>query len=274
MNLLSPGEIMTLYTDIGARKAAMQAWRLLALGVVAGFVIGMGAAVTQTATHAIANPSLARVVSGLLFPFGLGIVMLLGAELFTGNCMMLASVMAGKATVGGILRNWALVYIGNFIGGTLLAAACVYGGMPDHGAGGLAVQMIRTAAFKCELSYWPAVVLGVLCNILVCMGLLCSLSAKDTAGRIMGAYLPVAFFVICGFEHSVANMYFIPAGLLARLVPRYEELALQAGVSLESLTWSRFLLSNLVPVTLGNILGGAGLAALLWKSHVANKQTV
>lgn len=268
MNLLSPGEIMTLYTDIGARKAKLSVWRLLTLGILAGFIIGMGAVVTQTATHAIENPSLARVTAGLLFPFGLGIVMLLGAELFTGNCMMLSSVLAGKTSLGAMLRNWALVYIGNFAGGLLLAVACVYSGMADHGSGGLAVQMIRTAAFKCALPYWPAVVLGILCNILVCMGLLCSLSAKDTAGRIMGAFLPVAFFVICGFEHSVANMYFIPAGLLARLVPRYETLALDAGIAMESLTWGRFLLGNLIPVTLGNIIGGAGLSVLLWRSHV------
>jgi formate/nitrite transporter FocA (FNT family) len=109
--------------------------------------------------------------------------------------------------------------------------------------------------------------LGVLCNVLVCLGVLCSLSAKDTTGRILGAYLPVAFFVICGFEHSIANMYYIPAGLFATNVPAYAAKAMEAGVDVTALTWGNFFLSNLLPVTVGNILGGAGLGVLFWKCY-------
>jgi formate/nitrite transporter len=227
----------------------------------------MGAAVTNTAAHSIVNVSVARVISGLLFPFGLAIIMLMGTELFTGNCMIPISLLAGKATVKGMLRNWAVVYVSNFVGAILLAASCAYSGQMNYTDGGLAVYTIRVAAAKCAVGFAPAVLLGVLCNVLVCLGVLCSLSAKDTTGRILGAYLPVAFFVICGFEHSVANMYYIPAGLFAMNVPAYAAKAMEAGVNATTLTWGNFFLSNLLPVTVGNILGGAGLGVLLWKCY-------
>jgi formate/nitrite transporter FocA (FNT family) len=118
------------------------------------------------------------------------------------------------------------------------------------------------------MQFQNALVAGVFCNILVCAGVLCSLSAKDTMGRIAGAYIPVAFFVICGFEHSVANMYYIPAGIFAMQVPKYAALAASAGISAESLGWGSFIFRNLVPVTLGNILGGAGIGAAMWASHL------
>ncbi len=110
-------------------------------------------------------------------------------------------------------------------------------------------------------------VLGVLCNILVCAGVMCSLCAKDVSGRAVGAFVPVCVFVLCGFEHCVANMYYVPAGIFAISVPRYARLTLEAGVDVSALTWGSFLLHNLLPVTLGNILGGAGLGALLWACH-------
>ncbi|MDR1048608.1 MAG: formate/nitrite transporter family protein [Synergistaceae bacterium] len=267
VRVFAPAEIVSNYADIGAKKAAAPAWKLFSLGILAGFLIGMGAAVTNTAVHSIENVSVARVVSGLLFPLGLGVVMLMGAELFTGNCMIPVSVLERRAGLGGMLKNWLIVYLGNLAGGLLLALACVYSGQLNYSAGGLALYSVRVAAGKCSLAFGPAVVLGTLCNILVCLGVLCSLSAQDTAGRILGAYIPVTFFVICGFEHSVANMYYIPAGRFAAARPAYAAQIAEAGIDTAALTWRNFFVGNLLPVTLGNILGGAGIGILLWKCH-------
>lgn len=163
-----------------------------------------------------------------------------------------------------MLRNWLLVYIGNFIGSALIAALCNAGGQLGRSNGLLAAYTIKVAAAKCSLTFPSAVMLGILCNILVCLGVLCSLSAKDTPGRIMGAYLPVAFFAVGGFEHCVANMYYIPAGLFALRNPAYAQNALEAGVDVSRLTWSNFFAANLLPVTLGNIIGGMTVALVMW----------
>ena len=125
---------------------------------------------------------------------------------------------------------------------------------------------------KCGISFGKAVVFGILCNLLVSLGVLLAMSSKDTAGRLMGAFIPVSFFVICGFEHCVANMYYIPAGMMAAANPAYAALAVEAGLDLSVLTLSNFAITNLVPVTIGNIIGGGGLGALMWFSHVRGKQ--
>ena len=125
---------------------------------------------------------------------------------------------------------------------------------------------MRLAALKNQLPFWNGFFSGIACNVLVCLGVFCSMTAKDTAGKILGAFLPVALFVLCGFEHCVANMYYIPAGLFAKTVPEYASLAAAAGINLQNLSWMNFL-KSLVPVTLGNIAGGVGIGALLWYAH-------
>jgi formate/nitrite transporter len=268
MGLLNPTEIAASYAEAGKKKAERPVGQTLPLAILAGLLIAFGGAVTNTAAHSVANVSAARIVCGLLFPFGLGIVMLLGAELFTGNCMLQISVLERKATAGKMLRNWFVAYFGNFAGALLLAAGCAYSGQMDYSAGGLAVYTIRLAAAKCSIPFPSGVALGFFCNVLVCAGVLCSLSAKDTGGRILGAYIPVAFFVICGFEHSVANMYYIPAGLFAVGVPKYAQLAAEAGIDATMLTWGNFIARNLLPVTLGNMLGGAAIGLAMWGAYL------
>ena len=195
------------------------------LAVLAGFFIAMGGAVTNTASHSIANVGAARVVCGLLFPFGLAMVILTGAELFTGNTLLVISVLERRTTTRAVLRSWVIVYLGNAAGAVLTAAGCAFGGQLQYSGGQLAVFTMRLAAGKCSLGTGSAVILGVLCNVLVTTGVLLALSAKDLPGRVMGAYLPVAFFVICGFEHCIANLFYIPAGLFAQAVPAYAALA-------------------------------------------------
>ena len=265
--MLSPAEFVDSYAGIGAGKAKASAMKLFLLAILAGFYIAMGGAVTNVASHAVANVSAAKIINGLLFPFGLIMVILTGAELFTGNCLIAISVLEKKATLAGMARNLVIVYLGNFVGGLLVSAGMVYCGQLNLSGGYLAAVTIRTAAAKCGLSFGPAFAMGIFCNVLVCAGVVCSLCGKDIIGRAVGAYVPVAFFVIGGFEHCVANMYYIPAGILANSAPKYAELAAAAGIDTSALTWGNFLVNNLVPVTLGNIVGGVALGALLWAAH-------
>lgn len=268
MNYFSPKEFLTQYAASGRAKTEKSAGKLLCLSVLAGVFIALACAATNTAVHGLADVGLSRMICGLLFPFGLCMVIVAGAELFTGNSLLAVSLLEGKCTLSGLLRNWTLVYLGNFLGAGLTAAGCVLFGQLNYSAGGLAAYTIRVAAAKCALPPLSGFGLGVFCNLLVCLGVLMALSAKDAAGRLMGAFLPVCYFVLCGFEHCVANMFYIPAGLLAARNPAYLALAQQAGVDISGLTLGNFLLRNLLPVTLGNVLGGAGLGILLWYAYL------
>jgi formate/nitrite transporter FocA (FNT family) len=153
------------------------------------------------------------------------------------------------------------------LGCLLLAFGIVACGQLNLNGGALALHTIKVAVGKCDILFVSAIIMGIFCNILVCLGVLCSLSAQDAAGRILGAYIPVVFFIIGGFEHSVANMYYIPAGILAMNVPEYAALAVSSGLDTSALGWGNFFLANLLPVTIGNIIGGAGIAVILWFCH-------
>lgn len=270
MPSLQPGEIVRKYVEMGGQKADRSVGRTVLLAMLAGVLIALAGAASNTAAHAISNASVVRIIYGLLFPFGLGMVMILGAELFTGNCMLFLSVLEKKAAMAGVLRNLAVVCAGNFAGALLVAAGCAVFGQMDYSGGALALYTIQFAAGKCAIPFSNAVALGFFCNVAVCAGILCSLSADDTAGRILGAYIPAALFVICGFEHCVANMYYIPAGLFAMRVPQYAQMAAEAGIDVSMLTWGSFLLRNLLPVTAGNALGGISFGLVMWAGHLRN----
>lgn len=266
--MVKPGEFIINYSKAGAAKCSSGAMRLLLLAVLSGFILGCAGAAASTASCAVENASLSKLISGALFPFGLIAIIYSGAELFTGNCLISISVLEGDARFSGMVRNLVIVYIGNFIGCAMVAAGYMFCGAKNPV---LAVSAIRIAANKCSLDFFKAIVLGILCNVLVCLGVVCAVSAKTAPGKAIGAYLPVCLFVICGFEHSIANMYYIPAGLFANLLPDYAQAAAAAGIDTAALTWGNFALGNLVPVTIGNILGGAGLGALLWACNHSGK---
>lgn len=263
----STTEFLESYGEAGVVKARSPAWRLLLLAMLAGALIALGASGALVSTIWVDNPSLTRLVSGLIFPLGLILVIFTGAELFTGNCLLVIPLLQRRITLGGMIRNLALVYLGNFAGAFLVAAACIYSGLflPFSYSGLEALTLIETAANKCTLSFGPAVVLGILCNLLVCAGVQCALCGKSSVCRGLGAYVPVALFVICGFEHCVANMFYIPAGLILAQLPEYA--VAHSHLDLSALTWGSFFLKNLLPVTIGNILGGCGFGALLWLCH-------
>ena len=268
MNLFTAAETAANYANAGAAKAKLPISKMLVLGVLAGFLIGFPSCVTNMATYALDNNSTVRMVSGLLFAFGLGMVVISGAELFTGNTLITISVLEKKATLGGMLRNLIFVYIGNFVGSMVLSFICAQFGWLSAGNGALAVASMRTAVSKMTMPFQNAFFMGVLCNILVTIGVLMSLAGKDGTSRFIGAWVPVMFFVTCGFNHSIADMTYCMLGLFAKNVTAYASAAAEAGIALDSLTWGNYFVGNLIPVTLGNILGGVAVGVTMWYAYV------
>ena len=267
MSYNSPTQITDSYIKTSICKASAPIWKLFILGIVAGVLIGFGAVASSTAAHAISNVGLVRLVTGTVFPIGLVMVVLLGTELFTGNCLMITAVYARQITVTKLLRNWVVVYIGNFVGAVLLAACMAFFGQLDIGGGDLAAYTAKLAASKASLSWQNALALGVFCNILVCIAVYLGSTAQDTAGRIMGLFLPIFGFVVAGFEHSVANMYYIPAGIFANMNAAYSDLIVQAGIDTSVLNFGTFFVNNLIPVTIGNIIGGILVGSIMYVAH-------
>lgn len=268
MNLFTAAETTANYSNAGAAKTKLSIAKMLLLGILAGFLIGFPSCVTNMATYALDNNSTIRMVSGLLFAFGLGMVVITGAELFTGNTLITISVLDKKATLAGMLRNWVFVYIGNFIGSMALSFICAQFGWLSAGSNALASYSMKLAVGKMTMPFQNAFFMGVLCNILVTIGVLLSLSGKDGISRFIGAWAPVMFFVTCGFNHSIADMTYCMLGLFAKNVPAYVEAAQSAGVALENLTWGNYFVGNLIPVTLGNLVGGVCVGALFWFAYL------
>ena len=193
--------------------------------------------------------------------------------MFTGNCLLIIPLLEKAITAKKVVKSLVLTYIGNFIGSILLAAAVVFSHQISLFDNGVAVSVISTAAAKCSISFGDALIKGILCNFLVCIAVWISFTAKDIVGKIIGVFFPVLIFVLCGFEHSVANMYYLFAGLFAKLVPAYAEAAAAAGVDMSMLTVGRMFAGNLLPVTIGNIIGGAICVGLpYWFIYLRRKK--
>jgi len=266
-------EIIETVSGVGVAKASGSFRRLFVLGILAGVYIAFASAASNMAAfNLLADPAtygLGRLLAGAIFPGGLILVILAGAELFTGNTMMLLPLTRRKISLAGLLWNWCIVYTGNFIGAIFIAGLIVYSQL-NIGGPLLGGVTIRIAAFKCGLTFSEAFILGILCNWLVCLAIWMTMSAKDVQGKIMAAYLPIWLFVTAGFEHSIANMYFIPAGLLAKANSAWLEAANLSQEALASLTWTNFFYANLLPVTLGNIIGGGVFVALAYGYALKN----
>lgn len=241
-------------------KVEMSKENLIVKSILAGALIGMGAAASSVAAHTIADVGVARLAAAVVFPVGLMMVILLGAELFTGDCLMAMSVSDGKQSMKEVIRVLVSVYFGNFIGAGVLALLIATSGQLNYSGGMLGAYTIKVAMGKVNISFVEGITSGVLCNILVCAAVLMALCAKDVTGKLIAVFFTIMLFVTAGFEHCVANMYYITAGLLAKLNPTYASLAMeQYGCGLEQLgelSVSHFLFNNLVPVTIGNIIGG------------------
>ncbi len=253
MPIFTPTEITDNYMKASVGKAESPAWRLFVLAVAAGLLIGLGGVTSSTAAHALDNAGMVRLVSGLIFPVGLMMVILMGTELFTGNALMITAALDGRITWGRLLRNWGIVFAGNLVGAVLLAACMAFFGQLNIGGG--------------DLAWMNAFVLGVFCNLMVCIAVYQANTAQDTAGRILGIFFPIMGFVLAGFEHCVADMYYVPAGIFAYMNPAYTGMIDAAGINTALLTFGDFIAANLIPVTLGNIVGGVLVGATMYACH-------
>lgn len=246
----SPLEIAKNYVEVGVHKSNLSIFKMILLGFFAGMFIGFAGIASTTASSTIAVPSVAKLVGALVFPAGMAMVLVAGSELFTGNNLIILAVLAGKTSVGKMLKNWFFVYLGNFLGAAFVAVLVVYGHTPDLFQGVLAAAIVNAAKARTNLSVADAFVRGILCNILVCIAIWMSFAAKRVSGKLMTSFWPVMLFVLCGFEHCIADIYFGVAGLLT---------ASEYQIAAEGLTWFNFLLKSLLPITLGNLVGGAGI---------------
>ncbi|MCD6323306.1 MAG: formate/nitrite transporter family protein [Clostridiales bacterium] len=270
-NYLSPAEIAEATVSGGVKKTLLSPVKMIILGILAGVFIAFASQGSNFAAYNLwANPTtygLGKALAGALFGTGLMLVMIAGAELFTGNNLILVAVLTGKAKVSGMLKNWLFVYIGNFLGSLLIAFLIVKSGQLNAGGALLGATTIKIASAKVSLTFSQGLILGVLCNWLVCLAVWMATGAKTMVGKIAAIFFPIWLFIASGFEHSVANMYYIPAGILAKGNPAYVQAALDAGLTtskLNALNWGTFLTKNLIPVTIGNIIGGGLLVGMVY----------
>lgn len=276
-NFLSPSEIAESTINAGIRKANMTATTQFILGIPAGAFIAFGAEAANMATHTITDTATAKLIGGLIFPAGLMLVIMAGAELFTGNNLMVVALAERKITLTQLLRSWLVVYAGNLAGGVIVAYLVAWSGQWDYTGGMLGGITVKAAAGKISLSFVKGVALGILCNWLVCLAVWSATGAKDGISKAVCIFFPIWLFVASGFEHSVANMYYITAGIIAKCNPSYVMKAIESGAThagIDALNWAAMFTRNLLPVTLGNIIGGAGFVGLVyWCVYVRGKKS-
>jgi formate/nitrite transporter len=264
---LLPAEMARKAERVGAQKAQLDAVTLFVLAILAGAFIGLGAMFSTTVlagAEGLLPFGMSRLLAGVVFCLGLILVIVGGAELFTGNTLMVMAWAAGRVRLSNMVRAWAIVYLGNFTGAIGTAALVFLSGQYLSGDGAVGDVAIKLAVAKAELGFGRALFLGILCNVLVCLAVWLAFGARTTSDKVLAIVFPISAFVAAGFEHSVANMYIIPLGLFVKAwAPTTFLTHLQSG-ALEGLTWVGFL-ASLVPVTIGNIIGGAGfVGAVYW----------
>jgi formate transporter len=276
IDALLPREIALKAEAIGVQKTRLDFLSLVALAVLAGAFIGLGAMFATTVLAGVDGVlpfGVSRILSGVVFCLGLILVVVGGAELFTGNNLMVMAWAAGKVSPREMLRAWAIVYVGNFIGAVGTAGIVFLSGQYLSGKGSVAGVALTIATNKVSLSFEHGLFLGILCNVLVCLAVWLAYSARTTADKIMAIMFPVSAFVVAGFEHSVANMFFIPLGLFIKAWAAVMWTQIGAtSANYAALTWAG-LVDNLIPVTLGNIIGGGGLVGLVYWFVYLRKRT-
>lgn len=278
IHMNEPAKIIENTINTGIKKASLSPGRMVLLGIAAGIFIALGACTSSTAAHSIQNVGVARLVTGCVFPVGLMMVVLTGSELFTGNSLMIVSVLERKIRLAQMLRNLVIVYAANLIGSLFIAILIYFSGNLDYSDHLLGAYTIKVAVGKAGITPLQGITSGILCNILVCLAILLAGAAKNAAGKIWGIFFPIFAFVVGGFEHIVANMYYIPAGMIAAINPDYVKKAAdtyhitESGLSRLSVSG---LLSNFGSVTIGNIIGGMAFTGILfWMVHHSRGQSV
>ena len=266
MTHLTPQEIMETLVNSGINKTNSSLKKLIILGIMAGAYIAFAGAASTMASYNLLSSSdyygLGRVVSGMVFTGGLIIVTLAGAELFTGNSLITLTLAERKTTLTKMLRNWVVVYIANLAGSILIAWLVYNSGILGASQGLLGGITVKIAAGKVNMTFMQCIASGILCNWLVCLAVWCATGSKSTAGKIFAVFFPICMFATCGFEHSVANMYFIPAGLFASANEAFVSMSGVSGEVMANLSWGSMFADNLLPVTIGNLIGGILFVAM------------
>jgi formate/nitrite transporter len=265
---LLPTEMAQKAEDVGLNKANLDFWTLFALSVLAGAFIGLGAIFATTVSTGGGDLpyGVNRLLTGLTFCLGLILVIVGGAELFTGNTLIIMGFMSGKVPFIKLLRNWGIVYLGNLVGSILTALTMFLTKQFTFASGAIGLNVLNIAESKCKLGFVQAMMLGLICNALVCLAVWLTFSAGTTTDKILAIIFPISAFVAAGTEHSVANMYFIPIGLLVKNfggAAFFENIG-KTALDFPNLTLENFFLDNLLPVTIGNIFGGAVMVGLIY----------
>lgn len=255
----SPEEVIEANICGGEKKVSLPLPKMILLGIMAGAFIALGAATSSTAAHAVTNVGLSRFVAGAIFPVGLMLITFIGGELFTGNCLTSMGAMDHRFSWGKVVRDLCIIWLSNLVGALIIAALTYFSGNLDYSAGLLGAYSIKVALGKATITPIKGIASGILCNILVCAAILMGAAAKDISGKVWAIFFPIMAFVVGGFEHCVANMFYIPMGMLAATNDTYVAKAAEAyGITadqLANLSVAGFF-ANQIPVTIGNILGG------------------
>lgn len=250
----TPAEIAKNYVGIGKNKVNTPPLKLFILGILAGIFIGIGSIAYEMSIASIGG-AIGKLVGASLFPAGLSLVLIAGSELFTGNCLLVIPLLEKEVKFSGVLRNWICVYLGNLVGASLLALLMVSGHSPSILDGAVKDVILSVGSAKVALSFGDAFFRGIVCNMMVCLAVWMSFAAKTVGGKMAGLYFPIQIFVLAGFEHSIANMYYLAAAILTNAF--YAE-------GIEALNVGAMFLKNLLPVTLGNLLGGVAIGVTYW----------
>ncbi len=265
---LLPAEMAVKAAETGVKKTGLDTLRMFLLAILAGAFIAMGAifATTVSAGGSTLPYGVTRLLSGITFTLGLILVVVSGSELFTGNSLIIIAFANRRISLGGLLRNWGVVYLGNFVGALLTAYLMYLARQYTFGSGSIGLAALNIGEAKTSLGFAQAVVLGIFCNALVCMAVWMCYSARSTIDKILAIIPPISAFVAAGFEHSIANMYFIPIALFVKQLgsPAFFEAIKKVPADFPHLTWSNFFLVNLLPVTIGNIIGGVVMVGLMY----------
>ena len=268
IDALMPADMATKAEAIGIKKASLGFLDMFALAILAGAFIGTGAIYATTVwTGSGALPyGVSRLLGGLVFCLGLILVVVAGAELFTGNNLIVMAWASHKVTTSALLRNWVIVYAGNFVGSVLTAVLVFASKQYTFSQGAIGLNALNTAQTKVGYDFVQAIALGILCNALVCLAVWLAFGARSAADKILAIIFPISAFVAAGFEHSVANMYFIPVALFikAGAPDSFWSAIGSTPADYASLTWGSFLVNNLIPVTIGNIIGGSVMVGLVY----------
>lgn len=256
----NPVEILKANINAQVNRTKMPIVKMVFLGILAGMFIACGASASSVAMHAIPNVGLARTVAGCVFPIGLMLIVFIGGELFTGDCLLILGNLKKEYSVFQTIRVLLVVWCANLIGSVVFAAMVYFSGQYNYTDGLLGAFTIKVALGKVTMSFGKAFVSGILCNIFVCGAVLMAAAAKDVAGKVWAIFFPILAFVVSGYEHCVANMYYIPAGIFALNDDKYVQVAMDTYGYTESqlaqLSWKTFFINSSIPVTLGNVVGG------------------